>query len=383
MIPVAYSYRSLFVRWKTTFMTATGFTLVVAALIVMLAFIKGIQEVCETSGDPENIIVLNEGQPDEVLSQIPRSTASQIETAKGIMRDSQGRPLSSREFFMVASVYDYRIADYVMYPLRGVLPVAFDVHSAVNLVSGRMFRPSQSEIIVGTGLMRSQKMSIGQTINIGRKSWKVVGFFEAKGSAFESEIWCDLDELASQFKREGSYSSMVLRALSPEAAKELAERLSDDKAISVDAMTEVAYYAKQGESAQSLQAAVWVIAWFMGIGAIFGVMNTMFAAISQRLKDIAVLRLMGFMPWEILISFLLEAIFVSLIGGAMGSAIGYMINGFTQSASIGSHDVQFTFRVDSTLLLLALAFSMFMGIIGGIVPALSAMRIRPLEAFRA
>lgn len=382
MIPVSYSYRSLFVRWKTTLMTATGFTLVIAALIVMLAFINGMAEVTETSGNPSNVIVLNEGSMDEVISRIPRSTASEIETAKGIMRDAQGRPMASREIFMVASVYDYNINDYRFFPMRGVSASSLDVHDDIKIVSGRMFRPSQSEVMVGMGVLRKNNMKLGDIIEIGRKKWKITGAFDANGSAFEFEVWCDLDELASQFKREGLYSSIVMRAISPAAAADLAQRLDQSRQVSVDAQTETAYYDQQGQSIKNLQGAVWVIAWFMGIGAIFGVMNTMFAAISQRIKDIAVLRLLGFMPWEILISFLLEAVFVAIIGGSLGSMLGYMVNGFTQNATIGSHDVQFTFRVDTQILAIAAAFSVAMGVLGGIMPALSAMRVRPLEAFR-
>lgn len=382
MIPVAYSYRSLFVRWKTTLMTATGFTLVIAALIVMLAFINGVQEVCKVTGDAENVVILNEGSIDEVLSQISRGTTAQIETVRGIMRNSEGRPLVSREIFQVSPVYDDDTDDYALYPLRGVLPTAFDVHTDVHLTSGRSFRPSQSEIIVGKGLAQAQELQLGDRIEIGRKTWQVTGIFDAGGSAFESEAWCDLDELASQFKREGMYSTVVARAISASAAEELSQRLAESRDLSVDAQTELAYYAKQGKSVQDLQAAVWIIAWVMGVGAVFGIMNTMFAAISQRIKDIAVLRLLGFMPNDILIAFLLEAIFVSLIGGGLGIAIGYSVNGFTQSAKVGSHDMMVAFRVDSAILFAAIFFSTMMGIVGGILPALSAMRIKPLEAFR-
>lgn len=382
MIPLSYSYRSLFVRWKTTLMTASGFTLVVAALIVMLAFIKGMQRVCAISGDPRNVIVLNEGTTDEVLSRLPRSTVSQIESFPGIARDVGGRPIASREIFMIASVFKPEANDYVFFPLRGVTERAYEVHSDVHIIRGRGFRPSQSEIIVGRGIQRMQNLNVGDILPIGRKSWKVTGIFESGGSAFESEVWCDLDELASQFKREGMYSSVVARALDETAAKSLAEQLSTDRQVAVDAMTETQYYAEQGKQTRSMESAAWVIAWFMGLGAIFGVMNTMFAAISQRIKDIAVLRLLGFMSWEILISFLLEAIFLAAIGGAIGSLIGYSVNGLTQNASIGAHEVQFSFVVDLPILFTAGAFSLIMGVIGGMVPAMSAMRVKPLEAFR-
>ncbi|MBY0588434.1 ABC transporter permease [bacterium] len=382
MIPVSYSYRSLMVRWKTTLMTATGFTLVIAALIVMLAFINGLAEVCAISGDPNNVIVLNEGCTDEILSSISRATASQIETNPLVVRRPDGTSLSSRELFGVRTVYDKKIRDYVLMPFRGVSPSAFEVHNTVHVVSGRTFRPSQSEVIVGMSIKNAQKVELGDVLEIARKKWKVAGFFAAGGAALESEVWGDLDEMAGQFKKEGSYNSIVVRAESPARAKDLARSIDSSAQISVGAQTELDYYAKQAESTNFLRSAVWVIAWFMGIGAIFGVMNTMFAAISQRIKDIAVLRLLGFMSWEILIAFLLEAIMVSLIGGGLGMLVGYSANGFTQRFTISGHEVQFRFLVDASLLALAAAFSLIMGIMGGLLPAMSAMRVRPLEAFR-
>jgi putative ABC transport system permease protein len=363
-------------------MTATGFTLVIAALIVMLAFINGLAEVCAISGDPRNVIVLNEGCTDEILSSISRETASLIETQPLVLRRADGTALSSRELFGVRTVYDKKIRDYVLLPFRGVAPSAFEVHDAVKLVSGRTFRPSQSEVIVGMGIKNAQKVELGDVLEIARKKWKVTGFFSAGGAALESEVWGDLDELAGQFKKEGSYNSIVVRAENPLRAKDLARSISNSPQFSVGAQTELDYYAKQAESTNFLRSAVWVIAWFMGIGAIFGVMNTMFAAISQRIKDIAVLRLLGFMSWEILIAFLLEAIMVSIIGGGLGMLIGYSANGLTQRFTISGHEVQFRFLVDAYLLTLAAAFSMIMGVMGGLLPALSAMRIRPLEAFR-
>jgi putative ABC transport system permease protein len=382
MIPVSYSYRSLMVRWKTTLMTATGFTLVVAALIVMLAFINGLAEVCAISGDPRNVIVLNEGCTDEILSSITRTVASQIETDPLIVRRSDGTAMSSRELFGVRTVYDKKIRDYVSMPFRGVSQVAFEVHDNVKIVSGRTFRPSQSEVIVGNGIRSAQKIELGDILEIARKKWKVAGFFAANGSALESEVWGDLDEMAGQFKKEGSYNSIVLRAENPARAKVLARAVDKSSQFSVGAQTELDYYAKQAESTNFLKSAVWVIAWFMGIGAIFGVMNTMFAAISQRIKDIAVLRLLGFMSWEILIAFLLEAIMVSLIGGGLGMLLGYSANGLTQKFTISGHEVQFRFLVDTPLLILAAIFSTVMGVMGGLLPAMSAMRVRPLEAFR-
>jgi putative ABC transport system permease protein len=380
MVPLSYNYRNLRVRWKTTLMTASGFTLVVAALVVMLAFINGIESACATTGEAENVILLSKGNNDEVLSQMDRSLVSQVENSKGVALDAASHPIASRELFMVVHHRHEGSGDFRFLQVRGVLPLAFRVHSRLHILEGRTFRPGQSEVILGKGVQRDTHLQVGADIELGRKQWKIVGIFAAGGAAFESELWCDLNELASQFRREGMYSSVILRAPTAEGAEELAEQLGKSKSVSVEAMTEPKYYEKQSEQTKIMQTAAWVIAWFMGVGAMFGVMNTMFAAIGQRTKDIAVLRIMGFEARDIVISFLLEAILIAIIGGLLGVALGAAANGITRSASLGARQIDFAFRVDGGILAFAAVFTVIMGVLGGLLPALSAMRIKPLEA---
>jgi ABC-type lipoprotein release transport system permease subunit len=380
MIPLSYNLRNLRVRWKTTLMTASGFTLVVAALVVMLAFINGIEAVCATTGEADNVILLGKGSNDEVLSQMERGLVAQVENTKGVALDASGRPLTSRELYMVVHHRDERAGEFRFLQVRGVLPAAFHVHTQLHVAEGRAFRPGQSEVLIGKGVQRENHFQIGDAIEMGRKYWKIVGVVEAGGAAFESELWCDLDELASQFRREGVYSSVILRAAGPQEAAELADQLAGSRSVSVEAMTEPAYYQKQSEQTRIMQTAAWVIAWFMGIGAMFGIMNTMFAAIGQRTKDIAVLRIMGFESADIVLSFLLEAMLIAAIGGVLGLALGAATNGLTRSASIGARQIDFAFRVDSGIIAFAAGFSLVMGILGGLLPALSAMRVKPLEA---
>jgi putative ABC transport system permease protein len=382
MVPLSYSFRNLRVRWKTTLMTASGFTLVVAALVVMLAFIRGIEQACAVSGEPENVLLLAKGNSDEVMSRLDRVAASQAEGMRGVALDAARQPLASRELYMVVHHQDPKTGDYRFLQLRGVLPVAFRVHTVVRVVQGQPFRPSQSEVIIGKAVQRETGLQVGDVLDVGRKRWKVRGVFEANGSAFESEVWADLNEVASQFRREGSYSSVVLRAADAAAAEELAERLAHGRGVSVEAMTETHYYQKQAEEADVMKKAAWVIAWFMGVGAMFGVMNTMFAAIAQRTKDIAVLRIMGYEAGHILLSFLLEATLIAALGGGLGLALGCATNGLTQSASLGARQIDFAFRIDAGIVAFAAAFAVVMGVLGGVLPALSAMRIKPLEALR-
>ena len=382
MIPVSYNCRNLLVRWKTTLMTASGFTLVVAALVVMLAFVDGIQRVCATSGEPENVIVLGKGSHDEVLSSVERNQLPQVENAEGVLLDDTGHPLASRELFLVIHHLNEQTGRYRFLQVRGVLPAAFQVHTRLRIVAGEPFRPNQSEVVIGKGIVREHGLHPGDYVAMGRKRWKVTGVFESDGSAFESEVWCDLNEVAGQFRREGLSSSIVLRAADGEAAGRLAERLANSRSVSVEAQTEPKYYEKQAEQTRTLQRAAWTIAGFMGMGALFAVMNTMFAAIGQRVKDIAVMRLMGFEPWEILLSFLLEAVLIGALGGVLGLALGYTTNGVTGSASIGARQIDFSFHVNPGMVAVVAAFTAVMSVLGGLLPAFSAMRIKPIEALK-
>jgi putative ABC transport system permease protein len=382
MIPLRYNARNLIVRWKTTLMTAAGFTLVVSALVIMLAFVAGIQAVCTVSGDPRNVLVLAKGASDEVFSQIDSQTASEIENTRGIARDRKGQPLVSRELFMVVHRFVESENAFKFLQIRGVQPSAYEVHDQVTVVEGRMPRANQSELLIGRGIQGEHKLNLGDTVEIGRKPWKVAGVFNANRSALESEVWCDLSELVSQFRREGFVSTIVVRTTSPEAAAQLSERLMSSRLTPCTAQPEQSYYAKQAENTEFMKTGAIVIAWFMGLGAVFGVMNTMFAAIGQRRKDIAVLRILGYQPGEIVISFLLEALLIAAIGGFLGISAGYLANGFTTSASISAREVQLAFKVDQSAVLIASIATFLMGLFGGLLPALSVVRIQPLEALR-
>lgn len=382
MIPIKYNARNLVVRWKTTLMTASGFTLVVAALVMMLAFVAGVQQVCKSSGEPQNVIALAKGNNDEVFSRLDVRTVRELERNPAIVRSDSGVPLASPESFLVVHRHMVETNQFKFIQTRGVTPIAFEVHTQIRLLEGRQFRPSQSELIIGRGVQREHQLALGDKLPLGRKEWTVVGVFDANGTAFESEVWCDQTELANLFRREGVYSSIVLRTADAEAAADLVAQLKDSRSLNCNPMTEQAYYSQQSEQTELIASAAWVIAWFMGIGAIFGVMNTMFAAIGARRKDIAVLRIMGFQAHEILVSFLLEAILISAIGGVLGILLGTAVNGFSRSAAVGAREVEFAFRVTESTVMFAAAFALAMGVLGGLLPAMSVVRVQPLEALR-
>ena len=346
MIPVSYAYRNVLVRRRTTLMTATGFTLVVAALIVMLAFFNGMKEACVVTGQPENIFVLNKGNLDEVLSQIDVITARQVENIPEVIRGSDGRLLVSRELFVVVTESNETTNEPILYQMRGIQPTAWEVHSKAKLTEGRMFRPGSGELIVGKGFFWEKKLKLDDKIRIGVREWTVVGVFEAGGSTFETEIWGSLDELAGFFRRKALFSSIVLKTASPESAQAGVARLNESRHFSVDAQQESEYYNRQAAQLETIRTGALIVVVFMAIGVVFGVTNTMFAAIGQRIKDIAAMRLMGFEQREILLSFLLETLLIAAVGGLIGGLIGYSIDGVALSTSMGAKSVAFSFRVD-------------------------------------
>lgn len=382
MVPFAYSYRNLLVRWKTTLMTAAGFTLVVAVLIVMLAFTNGVTAVCAVSGQAENVLCLNKGNIDEILSRIDVHTARELAAAQGVLCDDHGRPLASRELFMMITERDEATGKWEFVSVRGLYDTALEVHTRVRVSSGRMFKRHCRELVAGRQLARARGIRVGDQLSLGRMQWLVVGIFEAGGSAFESELWGDLDQLAGCFHREGTYTSVVLRTADPAAACQTIRSLQESRQVAVDASTEVDYYARQAEQTELLRNAAIVIGIFMAIGAALGVTNTMFAAIGARITDIAVLRVLGFSRVQVLAAFLLESQLIAVAGGSLGCLLGYALNGLTLEAAVGAKKVAFAFQIDASVLLAAAAFTLVMGLLGGLLPALSAMRVKPLESLR-
>jgi cell division protein FtsX len=233
-----------------------------------------------------------------------------------------------------------------------------------------------------------ESLQIGDTFDLGPRSWIVVGIMRAPGSAFGSEVWAKRSLVGETFGKQNIYSSIVLRAADGKSAKGLADHLSHGyKKFALQATTEPEYYSKLSEASQELLSAIFLVASIMAIGGVFGVMNTMFAAIAQRASDIGVLRILGFARWQILASFMLESLAIALIGGVVGSLLGYLVNGVSASTMVGSNDgvpksVIFEMVVEPSTLALGLLFTLIMGALGGLLPAWTAMRLRPLESLR-
>jgi ABC-type lipoprotein release transport system permease subunit len=410
-VPFSYNLRNLAVRWYVTMLTALAFTVVVGIMTVMLAFVNGMYKLTQASGQPGNVIVLADGATDELFSNLGFGDIKEIELSQGVERDADDRPLTSWEIYVVVSqeipgaASSGRQRRFVQ--VRGIDDPARSgqVHNLGLHPDGVWFSPAgvQSlaeggdaiQAVLGAGIARElgkdqgkASLAPGDFFELGDRRWTVTGVLESAGSTFDSEVWAKRDLVGSLFGK-ASYTTVVLRTAGAEAAKELAKDLTANyKKPAVQAQTEPEYYDKLDSTNKQFLFAILFGAVVMAIGGIFGVMNTMFAAVSQRTKDIGVLRILGFARWQILSSFFLEALLLAVIGGSLGCALGSLCNGLTATSIIssgmggGGKSVVLKLVVDARILTAGMVFSLIMGAIGGLVPALSAMRLKPLESVR-
>jgi hypothetical protein len=418
-VPFSYNVRNLRVRWKTTTLTALAFTVVIALLMFMHAYATGITRLSERSGQPANVICLSDGASDESYSNFPVSSVGELALQTGVVRDDDGRPLCSRENYVFTSQVRPAPAGerpkHRFLQIRGVEEpdISAKVHGLV-LVAGTWFSQAGArypaipdstgggassrgmvEAVMGEGLAREmgkdrgkESLEIGDVLTIGPREWILVGIMQGAESTFGSEIWARAQQVGEVFNKRNRYTSIVLRAESPDGAKELAERLSHDfRKLAVSAQSEPAYFAKMADANDQLLGSIYFVAGVMALGGIFGVMNTMFAAIGQRTNDIGLLRILGFARWQVLVSFLLESLLIALLGGMAGCALGYMANGVTTTSVVetsggGVKRVAFKMIVDGNSLSAAVLLTIVMGLLGGLLPALLAMRLKPGEALR-
>jgi ABC-type lipoprotein release transport system permease subunit len=494
-VPLKYNFRNLLVRWRMTLLTGLAFAVVIGLLTYLLAMVNGMWQLTEDSGHPHNVIVLADGSTDESYSNVSFTDSSDIDFEPGVALSSSGKPLCSREVYILATtaippkegdatksvargrikrvrsdgtfiVTDdtnadtvYRLAekarvhidqtsstlDYVKpgdlvwlaFETRDADPIAIDVRVSsrqrfvqvrgvedpliaaevhgLELQDGQWFsdagvellpatdktkeRESAVQAVLGEGVARAfgpdlnkPSLEVGDVFQLGPMKWKVVGILKASGTIFGSEVWAKRAYVGQRYGKEYTISSLTIRAQSLEAANQLVTNLRDNfKKAKLNPQTERDYYSQQRGFLAILLTAIVVLTAFMALGGIFGVMNTMFAAISQRTKDIGVLRILGYARWQILVSFLLESLLIALIGGLVGCALGTLgtiVTGGKMTGLVGSPEggwgktVELRLFVTANTVLIGVLLSLIMGLKGGLFPALVAMRLKPLEAMR-
>ena len=384
-IPVIYNLRSLRQRPVSTLTTALGMALVVGVFVAMMALSNGFRAALVSTGAPENVMLLRTGANQEMYSGIGRPTVSIVSGMPFIAAGEDGRPLVSPETFVVIPLQRIGNAGLANVVARGVSQQAFHVRKDVEIVEGRIFRSGAREVVIGANLTRRlPNTAIGDQIEFGGQPWTVVGHFAADGSSFESEIWGENEQFMPVFRGQ-VFQSVTFRMRDPSAYATIEETLESDSRLSVDAYREDEYYASQSTVlATVLNFFAVFVASVMGIGAVFGAINTMYAAVATRAPEIGVLLTLGFKPRNVLSSFLVEAIFISLLGGLIGCLLVLPINGLVTSTTNWNtfSEVAFAFRITPSLLLSGLVFAVIMGILGGFFPARRAAKSRIVDALK-
>jgi len=384
-IPILYNLRSLRARPVSTLTTAAGMALVVAVFVAMMALSTGFRAALTGTGSPDNVLVLRKGANAEMSSGLGRDAVNVVAGMPFIARNEAGDPLVTAETFVVVSLhrFDGGLANVVV---RGVGKRALEVRRGVHIEAGRKFRPGTNEVIVGRRLSgRFPNAEVGDTLHFGGRAWSVVGRFSANGSAFESEIWGESEQLMPVFRGQ-VFQSITFRMRDPAAFPSVKAALEEDPRLSVDAFREVAFYENQSVILGTILRFIAVfVSGVMAIGAVFGAVNTMYSSVASRAAEIGVLRTLGFKPRSVLASFLLEAVLIALVGGLAGCLLVLPINGLVTSTTNWDSfsEVAFAFRVTPGLLAAGLGFGVMMGLVGGFLPARRAATQPVTEALRS
>ena len=390
-IPISYNIRNLRLRKGLTIMTALGIALTVTTAIFLMALLAGLDRAFVTSGDPQNVLVLRKGSTAELSGGFDAALFPTLRELPGVAKDKAGNPMASAEWVVVIVLPRRDGTGDVNVTVRGMMPDGLEMRQLpadkpkVKLVEGRWFQPGQREVVVSQSIhKRFSHTNVGDTMQFGKGPWTVVGIFDAGGSAYDSEVWGDVNQMASDFDRQGAYASVYLRATDANAANALKKAVSDDQRLKLDGMLETDYYEKQTSSGAPIRFVGYLVAIIMAIGSSFAAMNTMYAAVAYRSREIATLRVIGFSRPSILTSFVFESLVLSLLGVLVGIVLMLPFNGMTTGTSnnVTFSEVVFSLRMTPRVVLNAILFGLIMGLLGGIAPAWHAARQNILNALR-
>jgi len=394
-IPISYNIRNLKLRKGLTIMTALGIALTVTTAVFLMALLAGLQKAFRSSGDPRNVLVMRKGSTAELSGGFDANLFPTLRTLPGIEKDAQGEPLASGEWVVVVVLPRKDGTGEVNVSVRGLMPAGItlrsekkDAHgqSDLKLIEGRWFTPGQREVVVGNSIHnRFSGANVGDTMDFAKGKWKVVGVFDSGGTAYDSEIWGDVNQIAADFDRQGGFASAYLRATDPVAADALKNRVSDDQRLKLEGTLETEYYEKQTSSGGAIKYIGTFVAIIMAIGSSFAAMNTMYAAVAYRSREIATLRIIGFSRPSILTSFVIEALLLSLLGAIVGIVLILPFNGMSTGIgnSLTFSETVFSLHLTVGVVLTAVAFAVSMGVFGGFAPAWQAARQDILTSLRA
>ena len=386
-IPLAYNLRSVRERWTSAVVAVLGIAGTVGVFVAMLALANGFRATLTSSGTPGNAMVRRAGSNSEMESIMPLDQLRPVEDAPGVAHDG-ATPLVSAEVVVIAAFPLRQTGTDANVSVRGVSTRVLAVRDGVHMASGRFFTPGLPELVVGQGAAKAYAgLDLGSSVPFGGATWTVVGIFDAGGSAFDSEVWCDADVLNGTYQRpRGLYQSVTARLTSKDAFPAFRDALQGDPRLTVQVEREIDYWSKQSRMVTTLILVLGsLVAAVMGLGAVFGALNTMYSAVAERGREIAVLRALGFGEGAVVLSFVFEALVIALLGGVIGGLAVLPLNGLTTGTmnwQTFSH-LAFAFRITPQLLLFGLLFSLAMGLVGGLPPAIRAARRPVVSALRA
>jgi len=385
-LPLSYNVRNVRSRWQVSVLAVIGIGLVVTVFVALMAMRTGFERALRSTGTPGNAMVVQRGSASELTSWVPLAHRNKIVVDPRVATGKDGRPLASPEIIVVGAMPRRSDGILTNVTIRGVTPRSFEVRGGIEIRQGRLFNPGLYEVIVGERIaQRISGLDIGATIPIQRHDWTIVGTFASRGGAFESEVWGDLDTMAEPLRRTGGSSSLAVRLKDPATLEAFDTWIRDDPEMQLQAVEERKYYEDQaGGLSNTLLFLVAFVSFTMAIGAVFGAMNTLYAIVAARTREIGTLRALGFSRRSILLSFVVESVLLAMAGGALGCLLALPINGFsTASGQTPSFsEVAFAFQVTPDILIRGLAFATVMGLVGGLLPAFRAARLPITRALR-
>ncbi|MDX1973034.1 MAG: ABC transporter permease [Candidatus Sumerlaeia bacterium] len=383
-IPLKYNIRHVLLRWRTTSLTIFAVALVVAMFVCMLSLANGLETSLTDSGNPLNVVVMRKGATSETNSSVERSAFTVIQYAPEIARDAEDQPLAAKETINIV-IMKRRTGGSTNAIVRGIDAQSLALRPEITLVEGRMPKPGLTELVVGTAASkRFENAQVGQKIKLVKTQYEIVGRFDAGQTAFNSEFWGDVEGLNREFDRT-VYSSFLIRARDAASVEPLIKAIeSNQQAPNLRGQKEVAYYKAQTISAAPIKFLGVFLSVVMSVGAVFAAMNTLYASIAGRSWEVATLRILGFSRTSILICFLIESVFLCLLGGVLGGLLSLPMNGVaTGTTNFASFaEIAFAFQITPMLLLYGLLFSAFIGLVGGFLPALQASRQTIISSLR-
>ncbi|HZN56288.1 MAG TPA: ABC transporter permease [Candidatus Polarisedimenticolaceae bacterium] len=388
----ATAIRTIPQRRGASLATIAGIAGVVAVLVAVLSIGEGFRKALTTAGSPQNALVLRSGSDSEMMSLMLGDSVEIVAQAPGVARGSIAKgeapvPLSSAELFVVVDVPKRSTGTPANVPLRGVQPAAFAIRPELSITSGRTFEWGRNEILVGAGAMRQFRgLDVGSRLKWGQNEWTVVGTFSANGALWESEMWTDARVLQPAYRRGNSFQTVVARLESPEAFDRFKDALTRDPRLDVQVQRESEFFGNQGRTLHAIIRQLgFLLAVLMGIGAVFGALNTMYSAVAARTREVATLRALGFGPAAVVVSVMAESLMLAAAGGILGALGAWaFFDGYrTSTLNFDTFSqVTFSFDVTAALLIQGVVFAIVLGLAGGLFPAIRAARLPVTAALR-